>query len=161
MRGIVHRDLKPSNIMIDADGEPIVMDFGLAHQSSDTESRITQEGTILGTPAYMSPEQVRCEMHVGPASDIYSLGVILYERLTGRLPFTGPMMRMLVEVVDESKRPRPPSEFRAGFLNIHVASSLDDRSSGDCIVVVVRLSTDTMSSHLRVSIVEFHPGVPC
>lgn len=114
--GVVHRDLKPSNIMIDTDGEPIVMDFGLAQQSSDVESRITQEGTIVGTPAYMSPEQVRCEMdRIGPASDIYSLGVILYELLTGRLPFSGSMMQMLVEVIDPSKPPRPPSEVRVGI----------------------------------------------
>lgn len=88
-RGIVHRDLKPANIMIDDQREPIVMDFGLARHLDDDASQLTRTGTIVGTPAYMAPEQLRGEP-VGPAADIYSLGVVLYQLLTGRVPFEGP-----------------------------------------------------------------------
>ena len=89
---IIHRDLKPANVMIDPDGEPIVMDFGLARRVDD-EILITAPGKILGTPAYMSPEQVEGDAsNIGPATDIYSLGVILYQMLTGRLPFQGSLL---------------------------------------------------------------------
>src|SRR5262249_10256947 len=74
-QGIIHRDLKPDNIMVDVEGEPIVMDFGLARRNDDV--RLTAAGNLMGTPAYMSPEQVQCDPDkVGPASDIYSLGVV-------------------------------------------------------------------------------------
>ncbi len=89
--GIIHRDLKPANIMIDHRKEPIVMDFGLACPDElGDDSRLTQEGALLGSPAYMSPEQLRgAKDSVGQRSDVYALGVVLYEILSGRLPFAG------------------------------------------------------------------------
>ena len=88
--GVVHRDLKPANIMVDNKSEPVITDFGLARQvRPDDEIRLTQSGVLLGTPAYMSPEQVEGEPEqIGPATDQYSLGVILYELLTGTLPLS-------------------------------------------------------------------------
>jgi serine/threonine protein kinase/WD40 repeat protein len=110
-RGVIHRDLKPANIMIDRRGEPIIMDFGLARRLRQQDTRLTQEGSTLGTPAYMSPEQVAGKVELmGPTCDIYSLGVILYELLTGRLPFTGDAMAMLSQVLTDE--PPPPSKFR-------------------------------------------------
>lgn len=90
-RSIVHRDLKPSNIMIDSSGNAIVMDFGLAHRESSLQGdRLTHSGDFFGTPGYMSPEQVEGNTHeVGPGTDVYSLGVMLYEGITGRRPFRG------------------------------------------------------------------------
>ena len=86
-QGVLHRDLKPSNILIDHEGRPHVTDFGLARRVADPNS-ITRTGAILGTPAYMSPEQaVGKRGELGPASDVYSLGAILYQMLTGRTPF--------------------------------------------------------------------------
>ena len=111
-RGIIHRDLKPANVMIGKNHEPMLTDFGLARQINNTESvRMTHSGTLLGTPAYMSPEQVEGNIQtIGPASDIYSLGVIFYELLTGRIPFQGQMAAVLAQIV--SKDPDPPSSLR-------------------------------------------------
>jgi serine/threonine protein kinase len=104
--GIIHRDLKPDNIMIDGDGEPVVMDFGLARRV-DEEVRLTAPGRILGTPAYMSPEQVNGDPEkIGRATDIYSLGVVLYEMLAGRLPFQGTFTAVLHQIMErEPSRP--------------------------------------------------------
>ena len=87
--GIVHRDIKPDNIMLDQKGVPQLMDFGLARRI-DEASTMTTDGSIMGTPAYMSPEQARGESaRIGPLSDQFSLGVVLYELLAGRRPFEG------------------------------------------------------------------------
>ncbi len=110
--GIIHRDLKPSNIMIDRFRRPVVMDFGLA-KYIDKPSSITQLGIIVGTPAYMSPEQAGEEIsEVGPSSDIYSLGAILYTLLTGRPPFSEKTSLATVMKVASSEMPPCPSEFR-------------------------------------------------
>ena len=85
--GIVHRDLKPSNVLLDENDEPLVTDFGLAKVFQDDASK-TQTGAILGTPSYMAPEQARGETaEISPRTDVYSLGAVLYELLTGRPPF--------------------------------------------------------------------------
>lgn len=111
-KGIVHRDLKPGNILVDDQMSPFVTDFGLARRDSSSDgSRITQEGLLIGTPAYMAPEQVRGEQtKVGAVSDIYSLGVIFFELLTGRLPFEGSMPEMLAKVLRDP--PPVPSRLR-------------------------------------------------
>lgn len=98
--GVVHRDLKPANIMLDKKRQPIIMDFGLALLvNREEEARLTHDGAIIGSPAYMSPEQVSGDPNsVGPASDIYTLGVILYELLAGRLPYRGSVLAVLSQI---------------------------------------------------------------
>jgi predicted Zn finger-like uncharacterized protein len=104
--GIVHRDVKPANVMLDRRGEPQLMDFGLA-QLATASAQLTQQGALMGTPCYMSPEQALGEQsRIGPASDQYSLGVLLYELLCGRLPFEGPPLAVLYQV--REKAPDPP-----------------------------------------------------
>lgn len=101
-RGVVHRDLKPSNILIRPDGEPMITDFGLAARQCDANERLTEYGTLLGTPVYMPPEQISGDIDsVGPSADIYSLGVILYEVLTRRLPFEGDRVTLPFKIVHE------------------------------------------------------------
>ena len=109
--GVVHRDLKPGNIMLDPDGDPILMDFGLAYREETDELRLTKSGMIVGSPAYMSPEQIDGDpAKIGPASDIYSLGVVLYEMITGKLPFQGTMMSVIGQIA--RKEPTPVGHWR-------------------------------------------------
>lgn len=101
-RGVVHRDVKPDNVIVDADGEPHITDFGIA-ANVRTEQRMTNEGALMGTPAYMSPEQINGEVaKIGPASDQYSLGATLFHMVTGRQPFTAPStIELLIRTLED------------------------------------------------------------
>src|SRR5262249_41604571 len=122
-RGVLHRDLKPHNVMLKPDGTPVLMDFGLARGFGVAAARLTRltaTGAVVGAPAYMPPEQADAGADdLGPAADVYGLGVILYELLTGRLPFEaatpGGLLRQVL-----FEPPRPPSALRPG-----VPASLD------------------------------------
>jgi eukaryotic-like serine/threonine-protein kinase len=118
-RGIIHRDLKPANILLDRDGRPRVTDFGLAKRVSG-DSGLTRTGQAMGTPSYMPPEQAAGRLaEVGPASDVYSLGAVLYASLTGRPPFqAASALETLLQVLEEE--PVPPRQ-----LNPNVPGELE------------------------------------
>jgi serine/threonine protein kinase/Flp pilus assembly protein TadD len=107
--GVVHRDLKPQNIMVDEDGNARIMDFGIARSLSGKS--LTGAGVMIGTPEYMSPEQVEGK-EVDQRSDIYSLGIILFEMVTGRVPFEGDTP-FTIGMKHKSERPRDPRELNA------------------------------------------------
>ena len=114
VRGVIHRDLKPSNIMVDSTGRPRILDFGLAclepeEDTTDEAARVTQDGQLLGTLPYFSPEQAAGQpAEVDMRSDLYALGVILYEMLAGRLPYqTGGSLAAALQNISHSIPPRP------------------------------------------------------
>jgi len=124
--GIIHRDIKPSNILIDSPGRARLTDFGLAkrltkddpdwmkviarHAGGDTS--LTRDGIIMGTPSYMAPEQARGRSkHTGPHSDQYSLGVVLYELLSGKVPFEGKLTKVISQVASPHVKPPPIRRF--------------------------------------------------
>ncbi len=110
-RGILHRDLKPDNILVNKNGEPVLTDFGLARETAKGNAAATQDGVILGSPAYMPPEQAAGNLSdMGPTSDIYSLGVVLYELLTGDVPFRGSIVEVLASVL--MKAPKTVRELK-------------------------------------------------
>lgn len=169
--GLIHRDLKPANIMIGRRNEPIVMDFGLARQfdsddqtplSTDVgpqlsqqivQSRLTLDGTVVGSPGYMAPEQLLGDhQRIGPASDVYALGVLMFELLTGRLPFpgTGNLMSIVSAVISDDApevttlRPDVPSAV-AEVCRRAFAKRIEDRipSMESFAVEVTRLLKST------------------
>jgi serine/threonine protein kinase len=104
-RGVIHRDVKPSNVLIDSEGHPLLTDFGMA-RLEESASLLTRAGAVFGTPAYMSPEQASGKQdQIGPASDQYSLGVVLYQLLCGRVPFSGTTWEVIASVISGT----PPS----------------------------------------------------
>ncbi|HKI32301.1 MAG TPA: serine/threonine-protein kinase [Gemmataceae bacterium] len=149
--GVVHRDLKPANVMVNGQKEPIITDFGLARRDRAVDARLTRYGTQLGTPAYMAPEQVRGDVRaVGPRSDIYSLGVTMYEMLTGRLPFEGSAREVLAKVASEA--PVSPSTHRP---------DLDRALEAICLKAMARKPDDrheTMADFAAVLTAYLQPG---
>src|SRR6266850_3213907 len=119
-QGILHRDIKPSNILMQADGTPVLADFGLARMVGSTE-RLTATGTVLGTPEYMSPEQA-CGATLGPASDQYSLAIVAYEMLTGRVPFQAPTP--VAVMISHMSQAMPPTRELEGKLSGHIEDAL-------------------------------------
>jgi serine/threonine protein kinase len=135
-RGVVHRDLKPSNIMVNSRRELIIMDFGLAWRVGSSDERLTKTGMVLGTPAYMSPEQLSGSAEVlGPRCDIYSLGVIMYELLTACRPFAGQEAVILGQIL--FIEPAPPSGHRP---------DLDARVEAICLKAMAKRPEDRYAS---------------
>jgi serine/threonine protein kinase len=135
--GVIHRDLKPSNVMVDQQNEPIITDFGLArliHQVEDV--RLTKDGALVGSPAYMAPEQFErnCK-RVESRTDLYSLGVILYELLTGTVPFPGTLTAVIGQIL--GKQPEPPSRLRP---------NLDPRIETVCLRMISKQPQDRFPS---------------
>lgn len=107
---LVHRDLKPANVVLEGPARRVkIIDFGLAGEIDDAATRLTIDGTIIGTPAYLAPERLASGDIGTPRSDLFSLGVILYELLTGRLPFEGPSLLSMLAAIGAG-RPRPLGE---------------------------------------------------
>lgn len=137
-KGIVHRDLKPDNIQIDEERRaPVIMDFGLARFDQPDGPQLTHSGQLLGTPYYMSPEQALGDTdQIGPASDLYSLGVIFYEMLTGQRPITGRTVGEVLKNV-HSQPPIPPSQHRP---------QIDQTLNDLCLKSIAKSAADRFAS---------------
>jgi serine/threonine-protein kinase len=135
LQGIIHRDFKPSNIFVNQRGTPVVMDFGLA--SMEDATRLTAANPVIGTMSYMPPEQLNGRVdELGPRSDIYSLGVTLYEALTARRPFPGKNMMKVYNRIQSQLPPLPSS----------IVASLDSRVDEICLKAIAKVQQDRYQS---------------
>ena len=163
--GIVHRDVKPDNIMFDADGSPKLSDLGIAKVSDNDDTNVTKTGMILGTPAYMSPEQMMNSHEVDARADIYSLGMVLYEMLTGRRPNdTSTIVQLLAKAIQGEELPdvrtvRPEVSVAVSYvLSKMVAVKPEARPAS--AVEVARLLYDAATGKLLVKQVTEMPASP-
>ena len=151
-RGIVHRDIKPANIMLNSDGQAILTDFGIAKMLS-LEEQMTQTGVGIGTPAYMAPEQARGETNIGPTADIYSLGIVIYEMLTGRVPFSAdtPLAVMVKVMNDPIPTPRAfspdiPDVVQGVILKATAKEPAQRYQTADALIDALKRSLDARST---------------
>jgi hypothetical protein len=136
--GVLHRDLKPGNILLTKKGEPIVTDFGLAFKfDAETSNRLTETGLVVGTPTYMPPEQINGQP-LGPTADVYSLGVVFYELLTGKPPFEGSLGKLIAQI--ENSSPEPPSQVRS--LREPQRGELDEELEKICLKAIAKSPSD-------------------
>jgi len=145
--GIVHRDVKPANILFREDGTALLTDFGIAKQVSQ-DNELTSTGTILGSPYYMSPEQAE-GLQVDGRTDIYSLGVILYEMLTGERPYVGDAAVKVIMQHIQSPIPKVPESVRRfqPLINMMMAKNRDQRiATTDALVAEIRKLTGTVDT---------------
>jgi hypothetical protein len=150
--GVVHRDIKPSNVIVAQSGEPILTDFGLARTLEADLSKLTHCGVMVGTPAYMAPEQVDGDAEaVGPCSDVYGLGVLLYELLTGEVPFRGPLLSVVSQI--GRNQPQPPSLRCVG---------LDPQLEAVCLKAMAKDRADRYQSagELAAALERYSHGLP-
>ena len=141
---MIHRDIKPDNILLEGPNRHVqIIDFGLAHEAGDNEGRLTIDNAVIGTPAYMSPERIGTD-EVNAKSDLFGLGVILYEIISGKLPFDGKSMVSILAAISRGKPiaidtlvPEVPQEVAA--LIIQLLSSEQDKRPTDANEVVKRL----------------------
>lgn len=147
-KNIIHRDIKPANILFHRDGTPVLTDFGVAKQI-EADSRLTRDGTTLGSPYYISPEQAECKPLDGRA-DIYSLGVILYEMLTGKKPYEGSSdIQIIIAHLTEPVPSLPPELSRyQGLLDRMIAKEPGERfaSAGEMVEYIQMIRSDGLSS---------------
>ena len=140
-KGVVHRDLKPANIMMEAAREPgrwdpVVIDFGIAMRTDTADARLTPNGHVVGTPAYMAPEQAAGRAPVtGAAADVYSLGAVFYQLLTGRPPFRGTFLEVLYDIANREP-PRPSA----------VSPGVDPRLEAICLRAMAKRPEDRFAS---------------
>jgi serine/threonine-protein kinase PpkA len=152
-QGVIHRDIKPANILFHTDGTPILTDFGIA-KHNELDAKLTMDGTAVGSPYYLSPEQAECKPLDG-RTDIYGLGVVLYEMLTGQKPFEGSTpMETLVAHITEPAPPLPESLNRfQPLLDRMLAKQADDRfeSGAELVEEVARVSSDNLPGPSSIS----------
>src|SRR6266513_49308 len=139
-KGVIHRDIKPSNVLIDERGNCLVADFGIARMTEGT-AKLTATGTVVGTPTYMSPEQAAGET-VGPESDIYSLGIVLYEMVAGRVPF------------------KAETPFAIALKHLSAAMRVTQSIQGKATVVQPRAATQKAMEHLAPTVAVAPRTVP-